>query len=85
MVRGGAGQSPIRKSCDARFVWVLNAAGVEFLIGRLAVDIRGDSSLSGSLIFATWSAVVEERDGGDWTGSASSGDVIDLPQGGMCE
>ena len=45
----------------------------------------GDSSLSGSLIFATWSAVVEERNSGDWTGSASSGDVMDLAQGGMCE
>jgi hypothetical protein len=32
----------------------------------------------GSLVFGTWNAVVEERDGGDWTGSPSSGNVMDL-------
>lgn len=60
----------------------MNAVGVELLIRRLAVDACGDSALSGSLIFGTWSAVVERGGSGV---SALSSDVIDLIYGGMCE
>jgi hypothetical protein len=79
------GEFDLENSCDARLVRDVDAAGLEPRIGKLAVDVWGDSSLSGSLIFGTWSAVAEERGGGDWTGSPSCGDVMDLAQGGTYE
>jgi hypothetical protein len=79
------GEFDLENSCDARLVRAVDAAGLEPRKGRLAVEVCGDSSLSGSLIFGTWSGAVEERGGGDWTGSPSGGDVMDLAQGGTCE
>jgi hypothetical protein len=79
------GEFDLDNSSDARLVRAVDAAGLEPRIGRLAVEVCGDSSLSGSLIFGTWSGVVERRGGGDWTGSPSCGDVMDLAQGGTCK
>jgi hypothetical protein len=47
------GESDLENSCDARLVRAVNAVGLELRMGRLAVDIWGDSSLSGSLILVT--------------------------------
>ena len=63
------GELDLENSCDVRLVRVVDAAGLEPRKGRLAVDVWGDSSLSGSLIFGMWSGAAEERGGGDWTGS----------------
>jgi hypothetical protein len=79
------GEFDLTNSCDAKLERAVDATGLEPRRGRLAVDVWGDSSLSGSLIFGTWSGIVEERGGGDWTRSPSCGDVMDLVQREMCE
>ena len=80
------GEFDLEYSCDARVVLAVDAARLAPRKGRLAVDVCGDSSLSDSLVFGTWSGVAAaERGGGDWTGSPSCGDVMDLAQGGMCK
>ena len=77
------GEPDLENSCDVRLVRDVDAAGLEPRKGRLAVEVWGDSSLSGSLIFGTWRGIVEEGGGGDWTVSPSSGDVMDLAPRGM--
>ena len=79
------GEADLENSCDTRLVRDVEAAGLEPRKGRLAVDVWGDSSLSGSLIFGRWRIAAEERGGGDWTVSPSSGEVMGRAQERMCE
>jgi hypothetical protein len=57
----------------------VETGGLDARRGRLAVDVWGDSSLSGDLVFGTWRGMVAEKDGGGGlTGvTSSSGDVMD--------
>lgn len=51
----------------------VEAGGLEVRSGRLVVDVWGDSSLSGDLVFATWRGMtVDNEGGGGLTGATSS-------------
>jgi hypothetical protein len=58
------------------------AGGLEVRIGRLVVDVSGDSSLADVLVFWTWRTGIEEKCSGCCRGSPLLGEVMDSVDGG---
>ena len=62
----------------ARVLTRVESGGLELRIGRLVVDISGDSSLGDDLVLETCNGGEDASDGGCWSGSPLSGVVMDF-------